>query len=267
MTELNAELARLAIVEYTQRLAQSAAAAAPDAAVPTAPKWTVADLVEHVGQTQNWVAEIIERRITDPTQLPTQMAVLPTEPREWQAWLSQSAQRVASACSDDALDAPVFNAAGDERSGTRFWMTSMVNEAVVHGFDAANAAGQPADIDPDIAAALITNHFAMLTSPTWEMQRPQSAHAIRGTGQGLQWLATDTAHQAGAWFVERRPDGAKCQAETRQADVTVTGPAQSLLLALTRRLPLTDREATNISIEGDADLAQHWLDNTAHVSG
>jgi hypothetical protein len=36
---------------------------------------------------------------------------------------------------------------------------------------------------------------------------------------------------------------------------------------LTRRLPLTDREATNISIDGDTHLAHHWLDNTAHVSG
>jgi len=48
--------------------------------------------------------------------------------------------------------------------------------------------------------------------------------------------------------------------------VTVTGPARSLLLTLTRRLPLTDREAANISIDGDTDLVQHWLDNTAHVS-
>jgi uncharacterized protein (TIGR03083 family) len=267
MTELNAELARRAIVEHTRRLAESAAAAGPDVAVPTAPEWTITDLVEHVGQTQHWVAEIIERRITDPTQLPTQMAVLPTDPREWQAWLSESAQRVASACSDDALDAPVFNPAGDERPGTRFWMTSMLNEAVVHGFDAANAAGRPADIDADIAAALISNHLAMLTSPTWEMQRPASAHAIRGTGQTLQWLATDTADDAGAWFVERWPDGATWKPATQQADVTVTGPARSLLLTLTRRLPLTDREATDISVDGDTDLAQHWLDNTAHVSG
>ena len=107
----------------------------------------------------------------------------------------------------------------------------------------------------------------MLTSPTWEMQRPESAHAIRGTGQTLQWLATDTADDAGAWFVERRPDGATWQPGTQQADVTVTGPARSLLLTLTRRLPLTDREATDISVDGDTDLAQHWLDNTAHVSG
>ncbi|MDQ6642012.1 MAG: maleylpyruvate isomerase family mycothiol-dependent enzyme [Actinomycetota bacterium] len=267
MTEVNAELAGRAIVEHTRRLAESAVAAGPDLAVPTAPEWTITDLVEHVGQTQHWVAEIIERRITDPTQLPTQMAVLPPDPREWQAWLTESAQRVASACSNDALDAPVFNPAGDDRPGTRFWITSVLHEAVVHGFDAANAAGRQVDVDADIAAALISNHLAMLTSPTWEMQRSESAHAIRGTGQTLQWRATDTADDAGAWFVERRPDGATWRPADQQADVTVTGPARSLLLTLTRRLPLTDREATNISVDGDTDLAEHWLDNTAHVSG
>jgi hypothetical protein len=220
-----------------------------------------------VGQTQYWVAEIIERRITDPTQLPREMAALPSDPRDWRAWLSEAARRVASACSDDALGAPVFNAAGDERSGGRFWMSSVLNEAVVHGFDAANAADRPADIDADLAAALISNHLAMLTSPAWEAQRPASAHTIRGTGQTLQWRATDTADDAGAWFVERRPDGATWQPGTGRADVTVTGPARSLLLTLTRRLPLSDREATDIRVDGDIDLARHWLDNTAHVSG
>ena len=267
MSELNADHARRGIVEHTRRLAESADAAGPDAAVPTAPGWTITDLVEHLGQTQHWVAEIIERRITDPTQLPAEMAVLPADPGEWPAWLSESAQRVASACSGDALDAPVFNPAGDGRTGTRFWLTSVLNESVVHGFDAANAVGRPADIDADVAAALISNHLAMLTSPAWEVQRSDSAHAIRGTGQTLLWLATDTADGAGAWLVERRPDGATWRPGTRQADVTVTGPAGSLLLTLTRRLPLTGRHATGISVDGDTDLAQHWLDNTAHVSG
>lgn len=263
MTELTTDHARQAIVDHTRRLAEAAAEAGPGATVPTAPEWTVADLVRHVGQTQHWVAEIIERRITDPAQLPTELAVLPSDAREWPAWLAESAQRVASACSDSALDAPVFNAAGDERSGTRFWMSSMLNEAVVHGSDAAGAAGRPADIDAGVAAALIGNHLTMLTSPTWEARRPESAHALRGTGQTLLWQATDTAD---AWFVERRPDGATWQPGTRPADVTVTGPARSLLLVLTRRLPLADREA-GLSVDGDTGLAQHWLDNTAHAAG
>jgi hypothetical protein len=48
--------------------------------------------------------------------------------------------------------------------------------------------------------------------------------------------------------------------------VTVTGPARSLLLTLVRRLPLADHEASHIGIEGDGDLVQHWLDNTAHIA-
>jgi uncharacterized protein (TIGR03083 family) len=263
---LNEERARRAIVEHSRRLAESAAAAGPDAAVPTTPKWSVTDLVEHLGQVQHWTAEIIERRVTDPAQLPTEFAVPPPDPRQWQAWLSESAQRVVNAFSDDAFDVPVFNAAGDERLGTRFWLINVLNETVVHGVDAAHAADRPAPVDADIAAALISHHLAMLTSPTWEMQRPESAHAIRGTGQTLQWLATDAVDGADAWIVERRPDGATWQPGRAQADVTVAGPARSLLLTLTRRMPLADGEAADLDVDGDAGLLQHWLDNTAHVA-
>ena len=99
MTELKPERARQAILDHTRRLAESAAAAGPDAAVPTTPRWTVTELVEHVGQTQHWVAEIVERRITDPARLPMEMAVPPADPGEWQAWPAESAQRVAGAFS------------------------------------------------------------------------------------------------------------------------------------------------------------------------
>jgi hypothetical protein len=102
------------------------------------------------------------------------------------------------------------------------------------------------------------------------MQRPESARAIQGTGQTLQWQATDVAPGAadtGTWLIERRPGGAAWRHGTGQADVTVTGPARSLLLILTRRLPLTGPGAEVITIDGDATLAQHWLDSTAHVSG
>jgi uncharacterized protein (TIGR03083 family) len=264
MTELMAEQARRAIVEHTRRLAEAAAAAGADAAVPTTPGWTMTELVEHVGQTLNWIAEIIGRRIADPALLPTDYAVLPVDSGDWRAWLTRAADRVSDACSDEALDAAVFNAAGDGRTGGRFWLASALNEAVVHGFDAAIAAKRPANVDPDIAVALISNHFAMLTSPTWEMFRADSARAVRGTGQTLQWLATDIPDHAGAWVVERNPGGATWQVGTRKADVTVTGPAGSLLMILTRRLALTD--GAGVTVDGDAGLARHWLDNTAHVS-
>src|SRR5688572_26761997 len=94
-TEMTPERRRQALVAQTQRLADYVAAADSDAAVPTCPGWTVGDLVAHVGQTQRWVSEIIERRIADPTQLPTEMATPPTEPDAWPAWLSEGGARAA----------------------------------------------------------------------------------------------------------------------------------------------------------------------------
>jgi uncharacterized protein (TIGR03083 family) len=266
--ELNAERARQGVLEHTQRLAEAAVAAGPAANVPTAPGWATTDLVTHVGQTQHWVAEIIERRITDPRQLPTEFAEPPTDFEQWPTWLSTSAQRLTRACSDDTLDAVVFNAAGDERPGTRFWLVSVLNEAVIHGFDAANTAGRPVEIDADIAGALISNHLAMLTSPTWQMLRPESAQALRGTGQTLQWAASDIGDDIDAWVIERQPDAPTWHRRTRQAhaDATVAGPVGSLLLVLTRRLLLDDPSA-HTKIDGDSGLVRHWLDHTAHVSG
>ena len=152
-------------------------------------------------------------------------------------------------------------------------MHSLVNEAVIHGFDAAAAAAGSAaaaadsyDIDADVAAELITNHLAMLTSPTWAARRSDSADALRGNGETLHWHATDGSNLDGDWLIERRPGGASWQHRNDPADVTIQGPAGSLLLILTRRLPLTDGQAANVTIEGDVDLVRHWVEHTAHVA-
>ena len=97
----------------------------------------------------------------------------------------------------------------------------------------------------------------MLTSPTWEMRRSESAHAIRGTGQTLQWQATDTdgclVHRtaAGRRNVAARNPAGRCDGD-RSGRIAVS--------CLTRRRPLTA-----VSIDGDTSLVQHWIDNTAHV--
>ena len=261
-TEVTAERRLEAMQAYAARMAENVDAADSDAAVPTCPGWTVTDLVKHVGETQNWVSDIIERRIADPSQLPTEMAPLPTEPGDWPAWLSDGAARAVEAFSDEALEAPVFNAAADDRTGGEFWLSSLLNETVIHGADAAYAAGRDYDVDADIAADLITNHLQMLTSPTWAAQRPESANALRGAGETLHLRATD---DAGEWFIERGPDGASWQARSGEADATVNGPASSLLLILTRRRQLSD-ETDQVSVDGDPDLVRHWIENSAHIA-
>jgi hypothetical protein len=108
----------------------------------------------------------------------------------------------------------------------------------------------------------------MLTSPTWAAQRSDSADALRGNGETLHWQATDESNlgTSGDWFIERQPGGASWQHGNDTADVTIRGPAGSLLLILTRRLPLTDGQAHGVTIEGDVELVRHWVLHTAHVA-
>ena len=269
MIELTMERYGQALVDQTAQFAETARRAAVDAPVPTCPEWTLSQLVEHVGQTQHWVASIVEKRVPDPSQLPTSFAALPADRDAWASWLAEGAARLVAACVDAGADAPVWNPAGDARSGTRFWLRRILCETIIHRADATATAGVAYQLDAELAADAITDHLAMMTSPGWAAQRPESATALRGAGETLLWRATDEPSSGDSyeWFVERHPDGAGWQHRSdTAADVTVHGPARSLLLVLTRRLPLANGHANHVDIDGDVDLARHWIQNTAHVA-
>ena len=120
MMELTLEQYGQALVDQTAQFAETVRRATMDAPVPTCPEWTLSQLVEHVGQTQHWVASIVEDQVSDPSQLSTSVAALPADQDAWASWLAEGASRLAVACVDAGADAPVWNPAGDGRSGTRF---------------------------------------------------------------------------------------------------------------------------------------------------
>ena len=257
-----------ALVDQTAQFAELAQCAAVDAPVPTCPAWTLSQLVEHLGQTQHWVASIVEKRVSDPSQLPTSFPALPAEQDAWASWLTEGATRLATACADAGVDAPVWNPAGDARSGTRFWLRRTLCETIIHRADAAATAGMAYQLDAELAADAITDHLAMVTSPGWAAQRPNSAAALRGRGQTLHLHADEPIlGEAGEWFVERDTDGATWQHRHGAADVTVRGPATILLLVLTRRRSISAGLDDGLQVSGDLDLFTHWIENTAHQAG
>lgn len=255
-----------ALIEQTARFAETAGRAALGAPVPTCPGWTLSELVEHVGQTQHWVASLVEDRVSDPSQLPTSTSALPADRDAWKPWLAGGAARLAAACAGADSDAPVWNPSGDARSGTDFWLRRVLAETIIHRADAAAAAGVAYELDPELAADVITDHLAMMTSPGWAAQVPESAEALRGNGQTLHLHAGDepSLSDAGERFVERGPDGATWRHGHGEADVTVRGPATSLLLVLTRRRPVSAALRDGLQASGDLDLFTHWIDHTAH---
>lgn len=230
--------------------------------MPTCPAWSLTQLVEHIGQTHRFMTAIVGRRITGPEQLPTSYPELPAAQDAWAGWLRDGAEQLAAAFTDAGIDADVWNPSGDSRSGTRFWLHRAVAETVIHRADATATAGEPYELDADLAAAVVTDQLDMLTSPGWAAAVPQSAEALRGTGQTLRLVA----EEGGEWRVERRPEGATWRPGSgADADVTVSGPAATIMRVLTRRLPVGD--AGDLRIDGERDLLVHWVDNTAHVAG
>ena len=91
---------------------------------------------------------------------------------------------------------------------------------------------------------------------------PAGAQApdLRGDGQSLHFHATDPGLSGtGEWLVSRTPSGLTVARGHGKADVAVRGPAASLLLVLTRRLPPSDPA---IEILGEQELLTHWLQHT-----
>jgi hypothetical protein len=77
-------------------------------------------------------------------------------------------------------------------------------------------------------------------SPASPPARAQ-AQDLRGDGQSLHFHATDPGLSGtGEWLVTRAPSGVTVQHGHGKADIAVRGPAASLLLVLTRRLPPSD---------------------------
>jgi predicted lipid carrier protein YhbT len=97
----------------------------------------------------------------------------------------------------------------------------------------------------------------------------ESADALRGRGETLLWRTTDESSldASTAWYIERRPDGVQWQHRDDTADVTVSGPARSLLLILTRRVGPTYGQGGSVTIDGDVDLVRDWIQHTAHDAG
>lgn len=269
MIEMTLEQYGQALVEQTALFADTARRAAPDTPVPTCPEWNLSKLVEHLGQVQYWVAEMVEKRVSDPSQLPTSVSPLPDGQDAWAAWLAEGASRAAAAGVDAGADAPVWNPSGDGRSGTRFWLPRVLAETIIHRADAAVTANVPYELDAAFAAGAISDHLAMMTSAGWAAQRPESAEALRGNGQRLLLQATDepSLGEAGEWLIERGTDAATWQQGSGAADVTVRGPAASLLLTLTRRRSIAAGLEDDLKVSGDLDLLTHWVDNTAHQAG
>jgi uncharacterized protein (TIGR03083 family) len=228
--------------------------------VPTCPGWTFRQLTTHVGRGHRWAAQIVATRATTP--IPVREVAdgkLPPDPAQHAPWLNAGADQVIEAVTAAGSDV-VWTLSG--LGPASFWGRRRAHEAAVHLADAQLAAGRDVDLAPDVAADGVDEWLTRIAAGTAGTAGPARVPAqdLRGDGQSLHVHATDPGLSGtGEWLVTRTPSGVTIARGHGKADVAVRGPAASLLLVLTRRLPPS---APGIDILGEHALLTHWLQHT-----
>lgn len=228
--------------------------------VQACPGWTFRQLATHVGRGHRWAAQIVATRAATP--IPVREVAdgkLPQDPAQHAPWLNAGANQVINAVTAAGSDL-VWTLAG--LGPASFWARRRAHEAAVHLADAQLAAGRDVDLAPEAAADGIDEWLGLIAASTGGTPDPARAQAqdLRGDGQSLHVHATDPGLSGtGEWLVTRTPSGVTVARGHGKADVAVRGPAASLLLVLTRRLPPT---APGIEVLGEQALLTHWLQHT-----
>ena len=223
--------------------------------VPTCPGWTFRQLATHVGRGHRWAAQIVATRSTVPLPMrEVPDGKLPEDPAQHTPWLNAGADQVIKAVTAAGHD-PVWTLGGLGLAS--FWARRRAHEAAVHLADAQLAAGQDIDLAADLAADGVSEWLTLVAAGTAD---PARARDLSGDGQSLHFHATDPGLSGtGEWLVTRTPSGLTVQTGHARADVAVRGPAASLLLVLTRRLPPSD---PSVEVLGDQAALTHWLQHT-----
>ncbi len=217
MTGLTTEQCLAAIERHSAGLAE-AARGNLSARVKHCPDWSVADLVWHVTGVQWFWARIAEDL---PQEMPRHL--LEEQNRPPRPDSDEGLLALFTACTRDLVE--VLGRA-DQSAACWTWAPQQdvafitrhqVQEAVVHHWDAAHAAGRPIDIDPDTAVDAVEEFLTVSVSSDADPADPPRP-AMNGAiwicacvGEGEQcptWLVTDGA-APGTVSWQRLPDGSE----------------------------------------------------------
>jgi len=196
-----------------------------DATVPSCPEWSVRDLVEHLGEVQRFWTEIASRGITDPAELGDwdETREKPPQGTDVVEWFEGGARALIDLLAVLDLERRIWTWSRERTAA--FVPRRMAHEASVHRWDAENAVGVAAPVEPDVAADGIDEllHVYLLAVAPLEQPPGSSVHV-------------HTTDIEGEWLV-RLDEEPVLGCEHAKGDAALRGPASDVLLALWGRLP------------------------------
>ncbi|MFJ6072916.1 maleylpyruvate isomerase N-terminal domain-containing protein [Streptomyces sp. NPDC093065] len=249
------------IVRQVGRLGAVVASGADlSATVPTCPDWSLEDLVRHVGRALRWTGLIVATRAEE--DVPVDRAPGARGPATTgdaaalDAWLAESGEVVVGALREAGPRARAWSWAGTDTAG--FWARRMTHELVVHGADAALAAGLPLQpVAPEVAADAVDEWLDIVRF----VQRAlpgAAANELRAPGSSIHLHATDAPAGLNAeWLVELPDEGIAWRRGHEKATVALRGPLTDVLMSFYGRLPL---DAPGLEVLGDRKPLELWLE-------
>ncbi len=238
----------------------AAAALGLDAAVPSCPGWTVADLVAHTGVVHREKERIVRERIEDRPPAP---AAAPDAGLV--SWFEEGASRLVATLGEADPTTPVWTWFPADRS-VGFWYRRMAHETAIHRVDAELAHGRPAPVDPELAVDGVDEILAVMIdgAPPWAtIDRGRGALAVVTTDVPARWTLREitwSGTSAGGAGYTAEPSFELTEAV--EPGTRLTGGASDVLLYLWGRGPL-DR----LSVEGDVELVHRLRRVAADVTG
>jgi uncharacterized protein (TIGR03083 family) len=233
-----------AITRESAALADAAEHAGLATRVPSCPEWTVAELVAHVGEVQQWARVTVEERASERISRRT----LPPAPSgaELLPWFRSQSPALVGVLAATVTDTPVWSWTDDQSA--HFWCRRQANEAAVHRWDAQHAAGEAEPIETRLAADGVDEALAMLAFRTRDQ--------VVGSGETVHLHCTDVpAGVGGEWLVTLQPHGPQIERRHEKGDVAARGTASDLDLFVWGRVP-----GSTFEVFGDAALLDRFQD-------
>ena len=211
-----------AIRSESKAFYDAASGADPEARVPSCPEWSVRDLVVHLAGVHWFWNLIIERGITDLSQLEgVEEPQIPESFADCVALGREFAEKLTTtlAGADQSKEVWSWSTQHDVAFTTRH----QVQEAAIHRWDLEDAVGDPSPIPPDIADDSIDEFLRISLPSRNEWKRGMDIVHVHATDTGRDWLLEPSG------TIEDRGGS---------ADVTISATASDILLALYGRIEL-----------------------------
>ncbi|HLG00647.1 MAG TPA: maleylpyruvate isomerase family mycothiol-dependent enzyme [Acidimicrobiia bacterium] len=219
--------------------------------VPSCPDWTLDALLFHTGGFCRFARLSLEQGATvEPGGLP-HLDYSDYSPGDNVGWHRMEFDRLIAVLEASDPDEIGWSWGRDQRKA--FWFRRAAQELSMHCWDAENAAGVAAPIDPELAADGVDEVLDEFGRPPSGLNSQGLAEKFGRPGATLHFHASDVREHPGEWTAVASEAAFSVTHEHSKGDVGARGTASDLLLFVSGRVPL-DR----LEVFGDRALLEHW---------